>query len=252
MTNPVVGIVCALRSEARHLVRPAPRQASVQRLADGKLLVLTGMGPAAATNGAESLVAAGADALVSWGLAGGLDPQLPAGKIFLPSEIATPGGASLASDVLWRERLAAELTGFAPLSSGRLVTVAAAVTTVAGKAALFESSGAAAVDMESAAIAQVAHGRTLPFLAVRVIVDRAGDVLPDTFVAAIDASGEFSVWRLLAQLARSPGELSALLQLAHTFQQANRALAAVAASGALATPQRVKAAEGGSPSAGAA
>ena len=241
LTDPVVGVACALRNEARHLVRPPPRFSSVQRLPDGKLLALTGMGPAAAAAGAERLVAAGAGALVSWGLAGGLDPALPAGKIFLPSEIATPEGALLATDARWRERLAASVSGFAPLTSGRLVTVAAVVATAAAKAALFKASGARAVDMESAAIGEVARGRSLPFIAVRVIIDRAGDAMPDSFVAAFDASGEFSLLRLLARLPRAPGELGALLQLAGTFRQANRALAAVAASAALAQPRTVEA-----------
>ena len=251
MTEPVVGVACALRSEARHLVRPVPRLTSVQRLADGKLLALTGMGPAAATAGAERLVAAGAGALVSWGLAGGLDPALPAGRIFLPSEIATPAGALLATDARWRERLGAALASFAPLTSGRLVTSAVVVATVAAKAALFKTSGARAVDMESAAIAEVARGRSLPFIAVRVIIDRARDVMPDSFVVAFDARGDFSLLRLLAQLTRSPADLGALLQLAGTFRHANRALAAAAASAALARPQLMEAAAGATRTAGA-
>jgi adenosylhomocysteine nucleosidase len=241
LTDAVVGVACALRNEARHLVRPAPRQTGVVRLPDGKLLVLTGMGPAAATAGAERLVEAGAGALVSWGLAGGLDPTLPAGKIFLPSEIVTPAGALLATDVSWRERLAAAVAGFAPVT-GRLVTTPEVVATAAAKAALFKASAARAVDMESAAIAEVARSRALPFVAVRVIIDRAGDAMPDSFVAAFDASGDFSVRRLLLELLRAPGDLRAVLQLVGTFHRANRALAAVAASGALAPPQPAEAA----------
>jgi adenosylhomocysteine nucleosidase len=251
LTDPVVGVACALRNEARHLVRPAPRLTSVQRLPDGKLLALTGMGPAAATAGAERLIAAGAGALVSWGLAGGLDPELAAGTIFLPSEVATAEGVLLATDARWRERLGTTLTRFAPLTSGRLVTVAAVVATPAAKAALFNTSGARAVDMESAAIAEVARRRALPFIAVRVIIDRAGDAMPDSFVAAFDANGDFSLWRLLAQLLRSPGELGSVMRLAGIFHQANRALAAVAASDALARPQRAQAATDASRTAGA-
>jgi adenosylhomocysteine nucleosidase len=251
LTDPVVGVACALRNEARHLVRPVPRQTGVVRLADGKLLVLTGMGPAAATAGAECLVAAGAGALVSWGLAGGLDPTLSAGKIFLPSEIVTPERTLLATDARWRERLGAAVAGFAPVTSGKLVTTPAVVATAAAKAALFEASGARAVDMESAAIAEVARSRALPFVAVRVIIDRAGDAMPDSFVAAFDASGDFSVRRLLLNLLRAPGDLRAVLQLVGTFHQANRALAAVAASGALARPQQAQAAAGGSRTASA-
>ena len=131
------------------------------------------------------------------------------------------------------------------------MTVAAVVATAAAKAALFSTSGARAVDMESAAIAEAARRRGLPFIAVRVIIDRAGDAMPDSFVAAFDANGDFSVWRLLGQLLRAPGELGAVLRLAGIFHQANRALAAVAASDALARPRRAEAAADASGTAGA-
>ena len=239
MTGPVVGVVCALRSEARHLGRRVYGQGLVQAVAPGTLRVVSGMGGTLAAAGAERLIAAGAGALVSWGLAGGLDPELPVGLIFLPSEILAPDGALLATDTPWRERLAAALGRFSPLASGRLVTSVAAVGTVAAKAALFKRSGARAVDMESASVAQVARSRDLPFLAIRVIIDRAVDVLPDSLLAAIAAGGEFSLWRLLAHLARSPAELAPFVRLARTHSQANRSLAAAAASGALAPQQSV-------------
>jgi hypothetical protein len=76
-------------------------------------------------------------------------------------------------------------------------------------------------------------------------------VMPDSFVAAFDAVGDFSLRRLLLQLARAPADLGAVLQLAGTFYQANRALAAVSASGALARPHRTAAAAGSSHTAGA-
>jgi len=244
--SPVVGVVCALHSEARHLGRSVSGQGSVETVATGTLRVVSGMGGTAAAAGAERLIAAGAGALVSWGLAGGLDPELRAGLIFVPSEVMAPDGALLATDTLWRARLATALVRFSPLTSGRLVTSVAAVGTVAAKAALFKTSGARAVDMESAAIAQVARSRDLPFLAIRVIIDRAVDVLPDSFVAAIGVGGEFSIGQLLAHLARSPRELAPLVRLARTYQQANRSLAAAAASGGLAGPLRGPHTEGAS------
>ena len=42
--------------------------------------------------GARSLIEAGATALASWGMAGGLDPALSAGAILLPSEVLGPDG----------------------------------------------------------------------------------------------------------------------------------------------------------------
>ena len=57
-------------------VATVPRHASVTARADGTLVAIAGMGGTAAAAAACKLVEAGAAALVSWGMAGGLDPAL--------------------------------------------------------------------------------------------------------------------------------------------------------------------------------
>lgn len=236
MTTRVVGVACALRSEARHLGPTVFADAAVHVLTDGTRVAVTGMGCAAARAGAQRLVKAGAGALVSFGMAGGLDPQLAAGRIFLPQKVASEGGRVLDCDPTWRERLGAALAVQAPLTLGTLLTSRGAVASVAAKAALFGGTGARAVDMESLAIAEVAHDAGLPFIALRVIIDRAEDALPGAVLAATGADGEVSPGRLIVQLARRPLQLASLLRLARAYHAARRALAAVAASGALALP----------------
>ena len=194
------------------------------------------MGGAAATQSARGLVEAGAQALVSWGMAGGLDPAFAPGTIFLPSEVASADGAAvIATDQSWRERLgagiAAGATQLRPVLQGRLLTSSKAVGSQAHKAALLRQTGAAAVDMESLAIAEVARGRQLPFIAIRVIVDGAADTLPRAVTAAADSEGHLQVWRLLGALVRTPGELPALIRLGRRYRAANRSLAAVAQVG---------------------
>jgi adenosylhomocysteine nucleosidase len=232
LTTRRVGIVCALRSEARHLGRIASPPATVQPLADGNLWVLSGAGQGAAAAGARALLSAGADALLSFGLAGGLDPGLSAGRIVVPAEILAPDGTVSGCDASWREQLAAALAGHAPVG-GRLASVVAPLASAAAKRALFAASGACAVDMESAAIARVAHSSGVPCAVVRVVVDRVGDPVPAAVLAAMDAAGEVSPWRLCGLLLREPGQLGALLRLARNFILAGRSLRTVARSGAL-------------------
>lgn len=187
------------------------------------------MGGAAATQSARSLAEAGAEALVSFGMAGGLDPSLAPGTVFLPSEVISADGAVvIATDESWREQVG---TRVAALTSGRLLTTSKAVGTQADKALLFRQTGAAAVDMESLAIAEVARSHRLPFLAVRVIVDSALDTLPRAVTAAADNEGHLRIGRLLGALARTPGELPALIRLGQRYRAANRSLAAVARVG---------------------
>jgi hypothetical protein len=166
-------------------------------------------------------------------MAGGLDPAFAPGTIFLPSEVVSPDGAAvIVTDQSWRERLGARLTpGNRSVLHGRLLTSPKAVGTQADKAALLRQTGAAAVDMESLAIAEVARSRQLPFLAIRVIVDGAADTLPRAVTAAADSEGHLQVWRLLGALARTPGELPALIRLGGRYRLANRSLAAVARVG---------------------
>jgi adenosylhomocysteine nucleosidase len=231
---PRVGIVCALQAEARQLGPARQRTESLAALADGTLLHVSGMGSEAAEQGARALVEAGASALVSWGMAGGLDPALSSGTLCLPSEIIAPNGPAIQTTRLWRERLSAAVAARRPAVCGRLVTSPRAVGSVEDKAALFRKTGAVAVDMESLAVAQVALSHGLPFLAVRVIVDSAGDVLPKAVTAAADAAGHLHVWRLLGALALAPAELMALIRLARRYRAATRCLAEVAHAGWLA------------------
>ena len=234
MALNVVGIVCALASEARHL-GPTVRLADpLGSLPDGTLVAITGMGSAAASSGARALIEAGATALASWGMAGGLDPNLSAGAILLPSEVVGLDGRVIDTEPGWRNRLSRAVAAHTPVRSGRLLTTPRAVGSVADKAELFRSTGAAAVDMESAAIGDVANQHQLPFIAVRVVVDSAADVLPRAVTAAADNEGHLQTWRLIGALALAPNELAPLIRLARRYRAANRSLAAIARMGSLA------------------
>jgi adenosylhomocysteine nucleosidase len=192
------------------------------------------MGSSAAAAGSSALIEAGATALASWGMAGGLDPTLDAGAILLPTEVIGSDRQSFNTAPAWRDRLSRAVAAFAPVRSGRLLTSARAIGSVADKAELFRTTGAAAVDMESAAVGEVAARHQLPFIAVRVVVDGATDVLPRAVTAAADNEGHLQIWRLIGALALAPNELAPLIRLARRYRAANRSLAAIARTGSLA------------------
>jgi adenosylhomocysteine nucleosidase len=197
-------------------------------LGDGSLLALSGIGQAAAGAAAHALLDAGASALMTFGLAGGLDPALKCGSVVLPGELIAPGGMRLVACRSWRERVAAAIRPLRGVSEGDLLTSLLAIDTPADKAAAFRATGAVAVDMESAAVAQVAADHDVPFIAVRVIVDTAADSLPH---AVVDASraGRVQVGRLLAGLMMAPGEIAGLIRLAQRYRIAMRTLRIVGA-----------------------
>jgi adenosylhomocysteine nucleosidase len=227
------GVVAALDREARVLGPALESRRGCDVLADGTLRAVSGMGCAAAGMAARRLVEAGATALVSWGMAGGLDPDLEAGAICLPREVVAPDGMRFATTASWRETLAASIACYRPVASGALVTSIHPVAGVAAKAAVRHGTGAVAVDMESSAVAEVAAASHMPFMAVRVIVDTALDRIPSSVTAAGE-SGQVRISRLLVGLARSPGEIASLLRLARRYRAAMRSLRTVAKLGRLA------------------
>jgi adenosylhomocysteine nucleosidase len=227
-----MGVVAALEAEARTLGLTVRRRDGLSALADGTLLAVSGMGGARAAIAARSLVDAGAVRLLSFGLAGGLDPALDAGTVVLPTEIVSLQGAQFMTSSDWREQLHVAVAKHRPPAAGALLSSLQPIDSVADKAAVFRETGAVAVDMESLSIAEVAAAHSLPFVAVRVIVDTATDVLPRAVTAASRA-GQVSMRRLIGGLALAPLELVALIRLAQRYRAAMRSLAAVARSGAL-------------------
>jgi adenosylhomocysteine nucleosidase len=222
-----MGVVAALEAEARTLGPAVHRRDGLSFLSDGALLAVSGMGGAPAALAARSLVEAGAAALMSFGLAGGLDPALRAGTVVLPSEVISRGGARFLTSPGWREQLEHAIAQQRPVAGGILLTSAQPIGAVADKAAAFRETGAVAVDMESLGVAEVAAAHNLPFIAVRVIVDTAADVVPRTVMAAT-RDGQVNIRRLMVGLALAPLDLIGLLRLARAYRAATRSLAAAA------------------------
>jgi adenosylhomocysteine nucleosidase len=223
-TGTAVGVVTGLRFEARCL--------------RGLQLSIRYSGGSAERARAETagLVANGAAALVSFGLAGGLAPDLRAGDLLLPETVCTPAGGSASTDRAWRERLDARLTAHGLRVRGGPIAGSDRVIASPGeKRALLAATGAAAVDMESHAVAVVASARGLPFLVLRAIADAADRAIPQTAIETLRPDGNIRALAVLGGVIRQPGQLFALLRLARDTAAALRTLrrAAVLAGPAL-------------------
>jgi adenosylhomocysteine nucleosidase len=229
------GVVAALAAEARVLGPARPQGEGWAVLADGNLLAISGMGPKAARSAALRLIDAGATSLVSWGLAGGLDPDLEAGAVCVPREVIAADGSRLSTARSWQESLSSSVPSGRRVGNDALLTTEYALETPADKSAARRATGACAVDMESSAVAQVAEAHGVPFIAVRVIVDTARDGIPQT-VAGASRAGKLRTGRLILGLLRSPLEIAALLRLARRYRVALRSLRAVASLGKLEPP----------------
>jgi adenosylhomocysteine nucleosidase len=186
----------------------------------------TGADAARAAAIAEQLLAGGASALLSFGIAGALKPGLASGTILLPRRVRSEAGDAFAADAAWHARVRAALgaRGIAAIEDD-LFGATQLVAARAAKTDLHRRTGAAAVDLESAIAAAAARRFGRPFLAVRAIADPADFALPPAALVGIDAAGRTALGPVLRSILRRPGQLAALVRLAlHT----RRALAALA------------------------
>ena len=100
----------------------------------------------------------------------------------------------------------------------------ATIISVAEKQALWNATGAVAVDMESGHAAEVAAQYGLPFAVLRVVLDPAHRAIPASALAGARADGETDPLAVLKALLRRPGDLPGLLRLAGDTQKASQAL----------------------------
>lgn len=228
-----VGIVTALAREARALapeIAGAADSRAVPIHAFGEaLLTVSGMGWESALRGGRALMEAGATALASVGTAGALDPALGCGAIVLPGEVVSLESAPVPTHRLWRQALEVALPREL-VCTGRLLSTRQPLGSRLDKAIARRAMRSAAVDMESAAVARLAADAGLPFIAVRVIVDIAGEDLPRAVLAASRAAHP-SVGRLLARLAGTPQDIGPLIRLAKRFRAACTVLASIGEPG---------------------
>ena len=211
--TPHLGILAGLQSEARCLS------------GSGYTIALSGARLDGARRAAQGLVAGGATHLLSFGLAGGLDPALPPGTLLLPQSLLTPDGRSIAIDAAWHARALALLAPLRPIT-GPMVGTDDAIATAAAKAALFARTGASAVDMESHVLAAAAP--QLPLLILRVVADGANDALPPAALVGIKPDGATDLLAVLGSVLREPSQIPALMRLGQAAAKAAATLRAAA------------------------
>jgi adenosylhomocysteine nucleosidase len=206
MERGKIGFVVGLKAEAA-LLRGA-----------GFMVAIGGGAPAGAADAARRLVAQGAEALVSFGLAGGLNPALRAGDLLVPATVIEDGAVYQCAPEL--------LAWLGGPAAGPMLAGSEIAATATQKSALFGATRADAVDLESGAVARIAAAAGLPFAVLRAVTDVAGCDLPPAALAALDQAGAIGLARVIASVLRAPGQIPALLQLARDAGRARRSLQA--------------------------
>jgi hopanoid-associated phosphorylase len=196
------------------------------RIAEGHGLtvVCSGSSPRQLRDHMSAFDASSVRGIISFGVAGGLDPALRSGDIVIATEVVTSVTRFQALTPP-QDNLAALQVGRGP----RIVTAALAgsedvVLGQASKAELHARTGAVAVDMESHIAAAYAEDNGLPFAAVRVISDPASRALPQLAMDALKPDGQVDVWKVMRGIALNPLAIPALVSAGRDFNRALRSL----------------------------
>jgi nucleoside phosphorylase len=144
--------------------------------------------------------------VVSTGICGALDPELRSGSVVVADCVAAPG----------RRYAALPVAGGVPHRIGTVYSAPHVVRSTEEKSML-RQSGAVAVEMEAAGVAERAEAHRLPFHCVRSITDLAGETLANDFEAALRPDGHFDTMLIVKAALRHP-----LVRLPELFRLQSR------------------------------
>jgi adenosylhomocysteine nucleosidase len=171
--------------------------------------LLAANGPGRDLAGRVLVANPGVEGLASIGFCGALDPALRIGDIVIGGD--EPGGVAGRVKVPYRR--------------GTILCVDRVAITSAEKRQLRESSGAAAIDMESSMVESKAREWGVPFWCARAVSDTATEDLPLDFNLYRDQDGRFSRGRIAtAALGRPLSVLPGLMRFDRNCRRAAESL----------------------------
>jgi uridine phosphorylase len=202
-------LVCfAVKEEAKPFTQLIGSQPHIR-------ILLTGIGPRNAERAIRAaLTQQKPERVLTSGFAGGLRPDLAAGTVVFSADKETGWEAALVA---------------AGAQPARFHCVERVATTVEQKRALWQATGADAVDMESQVICALCRELQIPSAIVRVILDTADTNLPLDFNQFLTADQQLDIPKLTRTVLMSPQKVPALLRLQQEGKAAAQKLGEVLA-----------------------
>lgn len=184
-------------------------EAKIARLIANADVACAGARPQKARWLARDLIRRGAKRLISFGIAGALEPGLPVGAMVIGAQVASADG-TLPCDSRWTADL---MQKFPEAHCGPVWGSEKIVGSARDKRALYEKSRCLVVDMESQCVAQIAAEAGVPLAVLRVVCDSVDMDVPPVVMASINEDGSINIGRALWHLARHPLQIPDLFSM---------------------------------------
>jgi hopanoid-associated phosphorylase len=185
----------------------------------GVPVICGGDGKHLATSLARAM-AAGCGGLISFGVAGGLAPDLKPGTCVIGSAILDEEGQQ-ETDARWASRL---MKIIPDAVHGPIVGVREPIAHASAKRDLHRETGAIAVDMESQVVARAAARHGVPLAAIRVVIDPVERTIPRSALAGTRPDGTIDPLAVVRSLIRYPRDLAGLVRMSMDARAARATL----------------------------
>ncbi len=223
-----IGIIVALPAEAKCLYSEKLKVGLPIEIQQDVFLCLSGIGHESALHAAKKLVALKVDALISWGVAGAIDKSVNAGDVILASSIINEENRySISED--WLSRISEHFIPSEPnIFNGDIASSKEICASITDKQHLLQKTKALAVDMESAAIAEIATANNLDLLVIRTISDDADTAIPEAILKHTNNLGQPRIFNFMLSCIMKPNQIREISSLASGYKKGLSSLSEIA------------------------
>lgn len=226
----ITGFVVALPNEINSLAKIKISQRDCAFINQKTLITRSGAGPENAAKAAQLLIDNGAQRLISWGCASALTMSLHPGDLVIPKTLHPEGKNQLSPIRLaspWLQQVISHLSELNP-HIGSIAESSSIIAKSSAKKLIYKQTRAIALDMESIAVAKIAHKNHVAILVIRSIADPVTLDLPQAVYYAFNQRGDITIIKLLRFVLTHPTQLPSLIKLGLNFKAAKNKLRLVA------------------------
>jgi len=174
--------------------------------------VVVGAGDRERTAALAQAAAMDTDCLVSFGIAGGLAPELEAGTIVVSGQVVSEG-YHWAIEPSARQQLSRFARSIGAVE-GLVLGASTFLATQIEKKQAWAATDALSVDLESDIVARIATTLGIPFIVLRSIADTAQRDLPPAALFRLTTGGKPDFSSIVAAVLRRPVQLAGMIGLA--------------------------------------